>query len=410
MRLLLIGFNSGVLTALAHMDDLRITVVEEPDLWEVKGLAAKVTRHPVVDDVRFARYQQDDHVLDVVADLAPTVDAVAPGLEYAVPAAARVAHRLGLPGAGPAAADLLRDKLELRRVTSAAGMPSPRFAEITSPQDIEAFAGGGPCVVKPANRQASLGVVLLDAGDDPTQAWEACTRTDEGRQVAKRAMRWRYMVEERLRGPEHSTECLVTDGTVGFLNVTAKATVPGRRPVELGHVVPSPDGEDPLWRDAVEQLVAATGFGYGMLHAEWVLVDGVPHLIECAGRPPGDHILDLVDLAYGTRLTQTWVTTLAGAPQGPPPPARRAAAIRFLTARPGVISSVTGADEAGAAPGVQTVEVTCTVGDRVGELTSSWDRCGSVIAVGDDPATATARAEQAAALLEVQVTPAAVPT
>ncbi|MBY8851917.1 hypothetical protein K7G98_27995, partial [Saccharothrix sp. MB29] len=159
MRLLLLGYNDGVLTALDG-GGTEVVVLEERDLWEAKGLAAKAERHPCLAEVVFGRYQQDDQFLDVVAGLTG-VDAVAPGLEYAVVAAARAAGSLGLPGAGVRAASVLRDKLTLREVTTAAGMPGPRFAEVRSADDIAAFAGGGPCVVKPSGRQASLGVLLL---------------------------------------------------------------------------------------------------------------------------------------------------------------------------------------------------------------------------------------------------------
>ncbi len=399
-HVLLIGYNDGVLAALDRVHpDFEVIVLEEPDLWENKKLAEKAAGHPCLRDVRFGRYQQDDHFLKVVADL-HGIDAVAPGLEYAVTAAAQAAQALGLPGAGTAAAAVLRDKLLLRQATAAAGMPGPAFQEITSAADIAAFAGGRPCVVKPAGRQASLGVLLLDEGADQVAAWQECCQADERNQLAQRPMTWRYLAEDRMYGPEFSTECLVAAGQVVFLNLTAKRTAPGRSPVELGHVVPASDadgGSPQPWRQAVQQLVAAVGFGTGILHAEWVrTADGI-RLIECAGRPPGDRIMDLIDLAYDVNLTERWIRLLADGKVSVPAESLSAASVRFITTAPGTISAIDGVDTARQAPGVHRVDLVRKPGDHIHDLRSSWDRVGSVIAVGATAEQAEERARSAAA-------------
>lgn len=400
MRIALIGYNSGVLAALDNFSPGGVVVVEEPDLWEGKKLAVKASAQRSVEAVQLARYQQDDHFLEVLDGLGP-VDAVAPGLEYAVTAAARAAEALSLPGAGAGAAALLRDKLSLREATRAAGMSTPEFREVASAADVAAFGSGRPCVVKPANRQASLGVVLLDADDDAEAAWREATEADEGVQVANRPMRWRYLAEERLYGPEYSTECLVGEGRLLFLNVTEKRTLAGNRPVEVGHVVGEAD--DGTWRHHAEQLVAAVGFGTGILHAEWVLTTEGPVLIECAGRPPGDRIVDLIDLAYDINLTAAWMQVMAGARPDVPVTPRQSAAIRFVATagEGGVLDEVSGTEEARSCPGVVRVDVLRQPGDPVGPLRSSWDRVASVIAVGDTPGEAERRAEGGAARLHI---------
>ncbi|MCX5533474.1 ATP-grasp domain-containing protein [Streptomyces sp. NBC_00006] len=401
MRLMLIGYNDGVLAAL---DESRpagsVVLVEEADLWEAKGLAARAAAHPCLGEVRFGRYQQDEQFLDVVRDFGP-VDAVVAGLEYAVVAAARAAEELGLPGPGAKAAAVLRDKLLLRETMRAAGLPTPAFREVGSAEDIAAFAAGGPCVVKPAGRQASLGVLLLDAGADPGAAWRHCTGADEGRQLAKRPMTWRYLAEERLYGPEFSTEGLVDEGRVVFCNATRKYTLEGPSPVETGHTV---HAQDPSWTRELQAFVDAIGYGSGILHAEWVRTADGPRLIECAGRPPGDRIMDLIDLAYDVDLHGRWIATLLGEDTGPAPTPVRAAAIRFLTApRPGTITGIDGADAVRARPGVVRVDLTRKPGDTVTDVRSSWDRLGSVITTGVDAPAAERAAREAADLITVSL-------
>ncbi|MYY82512.1 ATP-grasp domain-containing protein, partial [Streptomyces sp. SID335] len=280
------------------------------------------------------------------------------------------------------------DKVRLREVCDAGGVRGPRWREVHGPEDILAFAGGGPVVVKPANRQASVGVQLLDSVDAATAAaaWERTSSAAEYEQVPDRHLAWRFLAEERLRGPEYSVEALVRQGEIIFHNVTAKTVIPGPYPVELGHLLPAPLDRDTraAFEEAMRLLVAATGYRTGILHAEWILTASGPALVECAGRCPGDYLIDLNDLAYGTRIRLALIDLLAGRPVTLPRTAQRTSAIRFLAADPGTVTAVEGADAARALPGVRTVEIDVEPGQEVRPWASSWDRAGHVIATGPD--------------------------
>lgn len=90
------------------------------------------------------------------------------------------------------------------------------------PQDLLDFAGDGPVVVKPANRQASMRVQLLDRVDRATaeQAWAHTAGASEYEQVPDRELAWRFVAEERLVGPEYSVEVLVRAGAEVHLGVS----------------------------------------------------------------------------------------------------------------------------------------------------------------------------------------------
>jgi biotin carboxylase len=55
-------------------------------------------------------------------------------------------------------------------------------------------------------------------------------------------------------------------------------------------------------------------FGTGLLHAEWIVSDDTPVLVECAARPAGDWIFDLNRLVTGVNLYGAAVSALAGEP------------------------------------------------------------------------------------------------
>jgi biotin carboxylase len=397
---LMMGWNQHWLTALDELlPASSVVVVEEPDVYEGKRIAARWSGHPVVREVLFAEYQQTDRFLDVVTrqHAREPVRCVLPALEYSVEAAAAAAHELGLPGAGTSAASVFRDKITQVTTCQRAGISVPRFTEVTDADGVAAFAGQEPFVLKPANRQASLGVVIVRPGDDPAQAWQECVRADEGPQLARRELRWRYLAEEFVAGPEYSVEALVTGGEIVFANVTAKRVHPGRYPVEAGHVVPAPVGPGVAELPALMQdLVGATGFGTGLLHGEWIVRDGTPVFVECAARPAGDWIFDLIDLVTGVNLYDAAVRALAGED---PLAGRRhsglnpAAAVRFgFPAEPGTVTGVSGVEEASSAPGVVRVPHVPAAGDELRSLGSSWGRLAAVIATGADQADAESAA------------------
>ncbi|MGW0877011.1 ATP-grasp domain-containing protein [Streptomyces sp. NPDC002740] len=407
-QVVFVGYNAAYLRAIdGSVPNGSVVVIEEPDIIRKRELQDAAARFGCLDRIVPASYQQSAGALDLAAELTATrpVAAVVPGLEYAVPAAAALAEKLGLPGATEAAAQALRDKVRLREVSGAGGVRNPRWREVHGPADILEFAGDGPVVVKPANRQASVGVQLLDSVDAATaaQAWERTSSAAEYEQVPDRQLAWRFLAEERLRGPEYSVEALVRRGEIIFENITAKTVVPGPYPVELGHLLPAPLDRDTqtAFETAMRALVAAIGFRTGILHAEWILTESGPTLVESAGRCPGDYLIDLVDLAYGTQIRLTLIDLLAGRTVTLPRSARQTSAIRFLAAGPGTVTEVAGVDTAQGLPGVQVAEVDVEAGQEVRPWASSWDRAGHVIVTGPDADTARRRVLDADAAIRI---------
>lgn len=398
MHLLMIGFSNSYLRNVDSLLPERcVTVIEEPDLYRGKQLQDYDYRS--VRRVVLASYQQHAayRAAAVRINAREPLNGVVPGLEYAVEAAADVSAMLCLPGAGRQAARTLRDKLTLRHVTRAGGVRNPDAAEVSSAADVAAFSEGRPVVIKPSNRQGSLGVLLLDEGDDIEHAWDQMLAADEGIHVADRTVESRYLVEERLHGPEYSVEALVRDGCILLMNVTEKATSAGRHPVELGHLLPAPVGPalNREFESSMRALVAAIGFGTGILHAEWIVTPDGPTLVECAGRVPGDRIFELMELAYETNFYDAALHLMLDRPVELTHVSRRAAAIRFPACPAGRVVDVAGCDGLDKLAGVIAAEVTVQVGDTVGGLRCSWDRVGHVIAVGPTPATARWRADAA---------------
>lgn len=397
------GFG-GILTPLdTVLPAGSVLILDQPDMITSLGLPDKVGDHPCLAGLVSAPVQREDDsaaLLDAVAR-PPGLRAVIPANEYGVVAAATLAEAWGVPGAGVAAARAFRDKGRLRTVAGRHGIAQPAWMLAADPDAIADFRArmGGECVVKPTNRQASLGVSLLGPHDSVQQAWRHAVQVDESAMRSSQMPAPRLLVEQLLHGPEVSVEALVSAGQVVFENVTAKTVQAGAYPVELGQALPAELPADVLraLTDAVRRLVRATGYGSGVLHSEWILVESTcPQLVECAARMPGDSIKDMIDLAYGGDLIADYVRVLEGTDPRRPVDARFGAAIRFLTAAPGVVEAVTGADDVAATEGVQEVHVVAEVGQCLDRVSCSWDRPGHVLVIAADGPRAAALAQQLA--------------
>jgi biotin carboxylase len=408
-----VGFVAAALPSLARFQpEHSVIFVEEPDVVRKREVRAKIADSPVVRELVEWEYHlagRADEFVNAHPDLDPA--AIVPLVEYATPFAARLAERYGLPGAGFGAALILRDKALLRRVSAAAGIVNPEVASVASPSDVLAFMRRhpGPVVLKPANRQASVGTQVIHDPAEVEQAWSSCVEQDEGVFVPDRAMELRMLAERFVAGSEYSVEMLVRDGRALFTNVTGKQLFPGPRPVELAHVVPA-DIADPLAARLGEQtlrVVRAVGFRDGIVHCEWIVADGVPHLVECAGRFAGDGIIELIERAYPVDLVGAYYAVMKGRPLPAELPARArgGAAVRFLAIEQGVVEDVRGVEDARAAEGVFLCDVSVAPGDVFDGLRSSWDRVGDVMVVAGGPAEALRLAEAAVGLVRVDVRP-----
>ena len=180
---------------------------------------------------------------------------------------------------------------------------------------------------------------------------------DEGMNAPERGLELRMLCEQFVEGEEFSVEMLVQGGRGVFSNVTGKLLYPGPRPVEMGHVVPADIAPElaALLAAQTQAVVDAVDFRDGMVHCEWIVSDGVPYIVECAGRPAGDGIVDMIRQAYPVDINQAFFDIMAGREISVelPAQAKGAASIRFIdVAEPGIVTAIRGVEQAQAGEGV----------------------------------------------------------
>jgi biotin carboxylase len=308
--------------------------------------------------------------------------------------AADINQMLGLPGNRPDVPRVVNDKARMREILRDSAAGTVAAARVGTAEDLQRFAAevGYPFVVKPVDGFGSRGVTLV-AGEADLDDAVAGTHEANG-----------WVAEEYLNGPEFSVETFSTDGVHHVLAVTEKFKGPNF--VEIGHVVPArlPTGSVRAMTAEVTAGLDAIGLTEGPAHTEIMLTGRGPRIVETHCRPGGDGIVELVRLAVGLDVHQLIFDWLAGRPlRLAPATGPKAAATWFLTPGPGTVSSISGLAEARTAEGVTEAYVTVAAGETIGELRSSTDRSGAVIATGDTAEQALRRARAAADRIEIAV-------
>lgn len=342
-------------------------------------------------------------------DATRPLDALLSVAEYEVVQAAEAARQLGLPGPDPDAVRISRNKADQRRRWAERGVPIPAFRAVTTAEQAARAAEeiGLPCVVKPADETSGVHVVRCTTVAEVIDGFSAVRSEPTNRRGQPRHPE--VLVEECLVGFEVSVEVLAQAGSVRVLGVTDKLVGGGNRFIELGHTFPTALS-DPIRGELEQAAVAATmavGFDLGIAHVELKYTARGPKLVEINPRPAGDQITELMDRSLGLSTMELVIRQYLGESIGESIGALeadpvRGAAIRYLTARPGVVDSVTGLDIAAAVPGVCEAVVSVEPGVRVNRLRVNEDRIGHVLATAGDPYLAGRIAEAAAQQIAVR--------
>ena len=338
---------------------------------------------------------EDEPQLDRLAAAEHVDGLIAPGIDWPVAIAARIAERLALPHPiDPATAVLATSKLKQRERFAAAGVPHPRHAVCATLEEAAAAAAGFgyPCVVKAPDRQGQKGLVLVRDELVLAAAFELALGESRSSVV---------LVEELVPGREVTVNAFSIAGTFFPLTVTDRVVAePPAFGVALAHVWPSsllPD-ETAAAVDAARAAAEAVGVKDGPTYTQVVVGVRGTFVVELAARLGGGHDAELCEAALGVDLNGLALAAALGEAVHPPRRigAAGGACVRFLVAEPGALREVDGVDEAEAVDGVRWVRVYREPGAILGPLRRGSDRVGAVLAVGGSRDEAVERAERAA--------------
>lgn len=307
--------------------------------------------------------------------------------------------RLGLVGITYDTAVKATDKGEMIKAFEASGVEHPWYfilPDTTALKKVEDKITY-PCISKPLDNAGSRGVVLVHSQDGLKEAVAYSSSNSRKGSV---------IIEEYMRGNEVSVEVMVIDGVVHILQVTDKLTTGAPHFVEMGHTQPSSLGEENIKtiRNLAERAVKAIGIENGPAHVEIMLTENGPKMIELGARMGGDNITThLVPLSTGIDMVKATIQVALGEKPDVEPKFEKGSAIRYFEGKRGVLSAINGLNYAGKVAGVKQIMVVKSIGSTVGEIGSSVDRIGFVIAQGDTSEDAVKSCEAAIRTIEIKV-------
>jgi biotin carboxylase len=388
-RLLVLGAGAaqlGLLEAARALDLFVIAVDRDP----------AAPGFPLVDR-RALISTEDEPGIERLAEAERIHGVIAPGVDWPVGVAARVAKRLSLAHPlTPEIAQLAISKVKQRERFAEAGVPQPRTELAKSLAEARAAVErlGFPCVVKAPDRQGQRGLALVEGETSLAAAVDAAIKASRSNSC---------LVEELIDGQEVTVNAFSLEGRFHPLTVTDRVRAePPAFGVALAHVWPSALAPAHVGAavEAAREAAAALGIENGPTYTQIVVGAKGAKVVELAARLGGGHDAELCEAALGIDLNELALAAALGeqiptqvlAPLEPV----GGAVTQFLTAPPGELRVVEGVDDALTVEGVRRVRIYRERGWRFGELRIGSDRAGAVQAVGDSRAQALERAAAAA--------------
>ncbi len=312
---------------------------------------------------------------------------------------AKAAEVCGLCGITMDCAIKATDKGKMIQAFEAAGVQHPWY-RIAHTE--EAFLAAldtvtYPCIMKPLDNSGSRGVVLCHSKEELTAQYDYSRHESRGAGV---------IIEEYMQGPEVSVEIIVLRGVPHILQVTDKLTTGAPHFVEMGHSQPSRLAVRDLEkiRDLAGRAALAVGVENGPAHAEIMLTKDGPKMVEIGARMGGDCITThLVPLSTGVDMIRATIEIACSIEPDLEPKWDKGAAIRYFNVPCGTITATDGVEDAKQIDGVKEIQFTKTVGDIVGEIGSSTDRVGFVIAQSDTAENAVATCESVLKTVQIAI-------
>jgi biotin carboxylase len=206
---------------------------------------------------------------------------------------ATVAQRLRLPGIPVHVAELIQDRLSLKKSFVSAGIASPWHAEVRTLQELQraVIAQGGDLTIAPPDGAGDAGVLRLSSVEDLAGAFT---------EARAHSPTERVMVEKNLDGPELWLQGVIQEWRCVSASILERD---GGVPAEEMH---APLGE------FLARAAGAAGITDGAVTAAIVMHQGQPHLLslkvslsDLASQAPRTG-LDFIGAAIRLALGEKW--------------------------------------------------------------------------------------------------------
>lgn len=298
---------------------------------------------------------------------------------------AAVAKELNLIGISSETALKATNKAEMRKALEENNVPIPMYFKVSNKSEylnaVEKIKNMGyKCIVKPADNSGSRGIDLLSdySKDTIEKAYEYSKGYSRNGDL---------VVEEYMEGPEVSVETLSINGVCNVIQITDKLTTGAPYFVEMGHSQPSQIEQN--IQEKIKQVAIdanrAIGIENGPSHTEIKITKDGPKIVELGARLGGDNITThLVPLSTGVNMVEACIKIALGEKCDIVPKFNKGSAIRYFKQSEGTIKEIKGIKDAQNIEGVKQISIVHDIGEKIGDIKSSSDRVGFIIAQANE--------------------------
>lgn len=343
-------------------------------------------------------------------------DAVVAVDEPATELAAQVSKALGLVHNDLDGVRATRDKLELRRRLTEAGLHQARFVEVQFGIDNAALGElvqesvGFPCVVKPRSLSMSRGVLRADDERALCEAFVRVKAILEAPEVAgtEGARAGSLLIESFVDGTEIAIEGLLEEGELIPLAIFDKPD-PMDGPTFEETLYVTPSRLDPELVDAaVEQVrrgARALGLVDGPVHAEARLSGDGPVLLEITPRSIGGLCSRTLEFGLGRSLERLILEHAFGLPTATDRKRGAAGVLMIPIPASGTLVDIRGLEEARTLPHITEVVMTKAVGEEIVALPEGHAYAGFAFARAESPSEVEAALRRLWGVLALEIRP-----
>ncbi len=240
--------------------------------------------------------------------------------EFDVLTAAKAREHLQLGGMTSSHALRFRDKLAMRNVAFAAGIPCPEYAGVFHPNEINAYldSGSGPWVVKPRSEVSAFGIRKCETKEDVWNALKAIDARNTWRDHPSQ-----FLIEKFIAGSVFHVDSVVYNGKVMTCGVSRYGTPPFSVThyggVFTSSIVPYKTAERSKLEKLNAELMKAFNYQQGVSHAEFLQSadNGKFYLLEVACRVGGAYIANVLEHACNFNLWREWAKLETSTPENP---------------------------------------------------------------------------------------------
>lgn len=357
-----------------------VQAAKQRNLWVgIVDINADAPACEYADIAYVASLKDRETILKIAKEFRP--DGITVGMvDIAVPVCSYVTTELGLPGMDMETAIKVTDKYEMIKTFEKHSVSHPLYWYVER-KDIDAFDEPMqfPVIVKPVDMAGSRGIYLATDKEQLRQSLQWSSKVGDRGDV---------LIEEYMDGVEVSVELIIKDGIPYAMQVTDKVTSGPPHFAETGHLQPSQLPEDIV--TSVKKLACdaagALGLRNSLGHAEIKVTKDGPKMIEIGARAGGDAIAEqLIELSAGISFAKVAIQIALGEEiEIPANIGNRAACIRFIPSRSGVLQKVDGIETAESIRGVEYIKITGCPGKRYFDMADNSGRIGYVIASAEN--------------------------